>query len=183
MSVTFNLANYDNRTFNRGAPLWKESLWRLIQGLFFQPLWHAPSSVRVFWLRLFGARIGRRCVVRAGVNIHFPWRLTLGDDVWLGEDCLILNLAPIEIGHSCCISQRAVLCTGSHDYRKPTFDLITRPIRIHDHTWIGACAFLGPGIDLGPHAVVAAGAVVTHHVPPQHLARGNPAQIQPVRTD
>ncbi len=175
-----DLSRYDNRAFDRGAPLWKEGLWRLVQGLFFQPLWHAPSGLRVFWLRLFGAQIGHRVVVRAGVNIHFPWRLRVGDDVWFGEDCLILNLAPVDIGDSCCVSQRAVLCTGSHDYRSPTFDLITKPIHIHTGSWIAACAFIGPGVEIGPRSVIAAGAVVTRSIPSGHLAKGNPAAHSPI---
>lgn len=177
---SIDLSRYDNRSFDRGAPVWKEALWRLVQGLFFQPLWHLPSGLRVFWLRVFGAHIGQRAVIRAGVNVHFPWRLWLGDDVWIGEDCLILNLAEVKIGDSCCLSQRSVLCTGSHDYRKATFDLITRPIVVQRSSWIGACAFLGPGVTVGEGGVVAAGAVVIRSVPPGHLAKGNPAVASPI---
>lgn len=178
--IAFDLSRYDNRNFDRGAPVWKEALWRLVQGLFFQPLWHVPSAIRVFWLRLFGAEIGQRCVVRAGVNIHFPWHLRAGDDVWFGEDCMLLNLAVIDIGSGCCISQRAFLCTGTHSYRQLGFDLITRPIRLGSGSWIGAGAFVGPGVAVGPQAVVAAGAVVVRDVPSQHVARGNPARNCPV---
>jgi putative colanic acid biosynthesis acetyltransferase WcaF len=177
-----DLRRYDNRSFDRGASTLKEGLWHLCQGFFFQPLWYVPSPIRVFWLRLFGARIGRGVIVRAGVNIHFPWRLEVGDHVWIGEDAMLLSLAPIRIGSNVCISQRAMLCTGSHEFRKETFDLVTRPVVVEEGAWIAAQAFVGPGVTVGAGSVVAAGAVVVRDVPAGHRARGNPAVIEPVQT-
>lgn len=171
-----DLSRFENSDFDRGAPVWKEMLWRLVQGFFFQPLWHVPSGIRVFWLRLFGARVGKRAVVRAGVNISFPWRLEMGDDVWLGEEVMILSLGRVKIGSNCCISQRAFLCTGSHDHRKTSFDLIVREIEIGSGCWIGAQAWVGPGVTLGAGSVVAAAAVVIRDVDAGRLVAGNPAR-------
>ena len=116
-------------------------------------------------------------VVRANVNISFPWRLRLGDHVWIGEDVGILSLAAVEIESHVCISQRAYLCTGSHDYRRPDFKLVTRPISVRTGVWIAAQAFIGPGVEIGAGAVVAAGSVVGRDVPPGALVRGNPAEV------
>lgn len=171
-----DLSRYDNRAFDRGASCWKEALWRLCQGLFFQPLWHVPSGIRVGLMRLFGAKIGRRVVVRAGVNVHFPWRLETGDDVWLGEDALILSLGRVKIGSHVCISQRAMICTGSHDYRGECFDLVVEPVEIGDRCWVGAMAFVGPGVKLPPGTVVAAGAVLVKSPEAPGLYAGNPAR-------
>ncbi|MEM6820573.1 MAG: WcaF family extracellular polysaccharide biosynthesis acetyltransferase [Verrucomicrobiota bacterium] len=172
-----DLKRYDRGSFDRGAGIIKEMLWRLCQGLFFQPLWHMPSEVRVFLLRLFGAKIGKRAVVRAGVNISFPWRLEMGDDVWLGEEVMLLTLAPIKIGSNVCISQRAFLCTGSHDYQKQTFDLVTEPIEVGEGTWIAAQAFIGHGVTIGSSSVVSAGAVVVDDVPENSVVGGVPAKL------
>lgn len=152
-------------------------MWRVCQGLFFQPLWFMPSAVRVFWLRCFGAKIGQRVVIRAGVNIHFPWRLTLGDDVWLGEEVMILTLDRVTIDSNVCISQRAFLCTGSHDFRKKSFDLVTRAIHVEKGVWVAAQAFIGPGVVVGEGSVVSAGAVVLENVAPWKKIRGNPAAV------
>lgn len=178
-----DLSRYDNSDFDRGASRLKEALWRLCQGLFFQPLWHMPSGFRVFVLRCFGAKVGRRVVIRAGVNISFPWRLELGDDVWLGEEVMILSLAPVTIGSNVCISQRAFLCTGSHHHQSETFDLITRPIHVGEQCWIAAMSFVGPGVTLGQGARVGAGAVVLDDVPAGALAAGVPARVKSEQAD
>jgi putative colanic acid biosynthesis acetyltransferase WcaF len=129
----------------------------------------------VAWLRAFGAKIGERVVIRSNVNITFPWRLQIADDVWLGEEILILSLAPVIIESNVCISQRAFLCTGSHDFRAPHFDLITKPITIKSGSWVAAQVFIAPGVEIGEGSMVGAGSVVSENVPPKSLVRGNPA--------
>ncbi|HVF70727.1 MAG TPA: WcaF family extracellular polysaccharide biosynthesis acetyltransferase [Chthoniobacterales bacterium] len=156
-----NLASYDNSDFDRGAPGWKEALWVAVRCLFFQNPLPWPSELRVGLLRAFDAKIGQSVVIRANVNISHPWRLEIGDHVWIGEDVGILSLAPVKIGSNVCISQRAYLCTGNHDFRREDFKLIVAPITIHDSTWIAAMSFIGPGVEVGPGEMVAAGSVVT----------------------
>ena len=172
-----DLSRYDNSDFPRGAPAWKEALWLVARGVFFLTLVPWPSALRVALLRAFGARIGRGVVVRAKVNISFPWRLTVGDHVWIGEDVGILSLAEVIIESNVCISQRAYLCTGSHDYRRADFKLVTRPITVRAGSWVAAQVFIAPGVVIGAGAVVAAGSVVTANVPPEVLVRGNPAEV------
>ena len=113
------------------------------------------------WLRIFGAKVGRGVVIRSRVNITFPWRFSCGDHVWIGDEVLILSLAPVCLGSNVCISQRAFLCTGSHRFSRETFDLVTRPITIGDGCWIAAQAFVGPGVELPPGTLVKAGEVRT----------------------
>ena len=172
-----DLSRYDNSDFARGAPAWKEALWLLARGVFFETWLPWPSQLRAALLRAFGARVGRGVVVRAHVNISFPWRLTVGEHVWIGEDAGILSLAQVTIESHVCISQRAYLCTGSHDYRRQDFKLVTRPITVRAGSWIAAAAFIAPGVEIGAGAVVAAGSVVTRDVPPNALVRGNPAEV------
>ncbi|MEO6054252.1 MAG: WcaF family extracellular polysaccharide biosynthesis acetyltransferase [Chthoniobacterales bacterium] len=172
-----NLGNFTTGGFTRGAPLWMEALWVITRCLFFTTSWPFPSAFKTFLLRTFGAIIGEGLVIRSGVDIHFPWRLRIGSHVWIGEGVKILNLAPVEIGSNVCISQEAYLCTGSHDHHKDTFDLITKPIHIHDGAWISARAFIAPGVTVGSHSVVSAGAIVFKDVPEKVLVRGNPASI------
>lgn len=172
-----NLSRFNSTDFDRGASRLKEILWVAIKCLFFLPPWPMPSAVRVFWLRRFGAKIGNGVVIRSKVNLTFPWRLTVGDHVWLGEDVMILNLAPVTIESNVCVSQRAFLCTGSHDYRRDDFALIVRPIVLRSGCWVAAQAFVGPGVEIGSGAVLAAGSVTFKDIPADSLAQGNPAQV------
>jgi putative colanic acid biosynthesis acetyltransferase WcaF len=168
---------YDNSSFDRGASKLTEALWILCKCVFFLNPFPWPSSLRVRLLRLFGSKIGRGVVIRSGVNVTFPWRFTTGDHVWIGDEVLILTLAPVTIGSQVCISQRAYLCTGSHDWRRETFDLQTRSIVVEDSVWISSQAFIGPGLRIGNDSVIAAGAIVTKSIPSHSLAKGNPAVV------
>jgi putative colanic acid biosynthesis acetyltransferase WcaF len=179
-----DLSRYDNSDFDRGAPKWKEALWMLARGVFFQTSVPWPAKLRAAILWAFGARVGSCVTIRANVNISFPWRLTIGDHVWIGEDAGLLSLADITIESNVCISQRAYLCTGSHDYQREDFKLVTRPIVIRAGSWIAAAAFIAPGVEIGEGAVVAAGSVVIKDVPPRTLVRGNPAEaVREVRRE
>lgn len=149
-----DLSKYNNSPFTRGAPAWKEALWWVVRSLLFAPWFPVPSALKVAALRIFGAKIGAGVVIRSRVNITLPWRFECGDQVWIGDQVQILSLARVRIGSNVCISQRAFLCTGSHDFRKESFDLITEPIEIGDSCWVAAQAFVGPG------AVVPAGTMV-----------------------
>ena len=171
------LRHYTTGGFQRGKPLWCEALWLLVKcGFFLTPIpW--PSALKVALLRAFGAKIGQRMVIRSRVNITFPWRFEAGDDVWLGDEVLILSLAPVVLESNVCISQRAFLCTGSHNFRAENFDLITKPITIRAGSWVAAQAFIAPGVEIGEGSMVTAGSVVSENVPPKSLARGNPASV------
>jgi len=170
-----DLSGYRATDFDRGAGVLKEGLWLIVSLVLFRLCPFSFSALKRGVLRAFGARIGRNVTIKPQVKITFPWKLTLGDHVWLGEECWLLNLERITIGNNVCVSQRAFLCTGSHDHKLPTFDLITKPITVEDGAWIGAGAWVGPGVTVGNHAVLAAGSVATKDLEPQGIYRGNPA--------
>jgi putative colanic acid biosynthesis acetyltransferase WcaF len=172
-----DLSVYSPAGFDRGAGELREALWLVTSLLVFRLCPFKLSRLKAALLRLFGARVGRGVVIKPDVRITFPWKLTLGDHVWLGEECWLLNLAPIVIESHVCISQRAFLCSGSHDYKSPTFDLITKPITVESGAWVGAGAWVGPGVTVGSHAVLAAGSVATKDLEPFGIYRGNPAVL------
>lgn len=175
--LPFDLSQFSSRGFDRGASRVTECAWIVVRCLLFLSPWPLPSALRCAALRMFGAKIGRGVVIRSRVNIWFPWRLSVGDHVWIGEEVFILNLAPVTIGRSSCISQRAFLCTGSHDFRSRDFALITKPIDVESSSWIAAQAFVAPGVRVGEGSVVSAGSVVLEDVPPATIVQGNPARV------
>lgn len=177
MSGRVDLSAFRSRGFDRGASFVKEGLWVLVSAVLFRALPLTLSPLKRGVLRLFGARIGRAVVIKPDVRITFPWRLSIGDNAWIGEGAWLLNLAAIEIGNDACVSQRAFLCTGSHDYKAASFDLLTGPIILEEGAWIAAGAWVGPGVRVGSHAVLTAQSVATHDLEAFGVFRGNPATL------
>lgn len=173
-NVSVRLREFRNPQFSRGRSRLVELAWMLVSALFVRS-WLPGSAHRRFLLRLFGADIGQGVVVKPGVRVKFPWRLKVGDDSWIGEDVWIDNLAMVEIGSNCCISQGVYLCTGDHDWSKPAFDLKTGAIRINDQAWIAAKAIVRPNVSIGSGAVLALGSVATTDLAAWTVYQGNPA--------
>lgn len=168
-----------SKGLDRGRSRLVEGAWYLCKCAFFLSPLPWPGGLKRALLRLFGARLGAGVVIKPRVNIHFPWKLTLGDWCWLGEECWLLNFEPFEIGAHACISQRAFLCGGNHDFRSEDFAYRNAPIRVGRGAWIGAGAFVGPGVTIGDYAVATAGSVVVRDLPANQVCSGNPCQ--PVR--
>ncbi|BDZ42744.1 colanic acid biosynthesis acetyltransferase WcaF [Paraoerskovia sediminicola] len=155
----FTGSGYDK---GRGRPA--QVGWMLASSLVTMRWW-CPPSLRARILRGFGAKIGSGTNIRHGVRIHWPWKLEVGDDSWIGEGAYLLNLEPITIGSDVCISQQAMLCTGSHDARSPSFEFDNAPITVRDGAWIATRATVLRGVTVGRDAVVGATALVTADVP------------------
>jgi putative colanic acid biosynthesis acetyltransferase WcaF len=158
----------------RGRSRMFEAMWYLSKCILFLTPLPFPSSIKRCVLRWFGASVGCGVVIKPRVNIHFPWKLSLGDYTWVGEEVFILNFEQVTIGEHCCISQRVFLCGGNHDYRLPDMRYRNRPITIEDGVWVGAQSFVGPDVTIGREAVIIAGSVVTHNQPVQMVCTGNP---------
>lgn len=166
---------FDGRPdLDRGRPRWVEALWYLLKCAFFLSSLPWPSSMKRAILRAFGAKIGRGVYIKPRVNVHFPWKLVIGEHTWIGEEAFLLNLEPIVIGAHCCISQRAFLCTGNHDFTQPSMPYRNRGILVEDGAWVGAQVFVGPGVTIGAEAVIGAGSVVTKDQPREMRCAGNP---------
>lgn len=170
------LDNYTLGTYSPGAPLWKQLLWYFIGSPLVESYWLPISALKVRILRLFGAKISQGVRIKPGVRVKFPWRLTVGDYAWIGENTWIDNLAPVTIESHACISQGVYLCTGNHDWNHPDFKLIPASIHIEESSWIGAKSVIGPGVTVGRGAVLALGGVTGHSLQAMTIYTGNPAQ-------
>ncbi|TRW85400.1 putative colanic acid biosynthesis acetyltransferase [Mycolicibacterium sp. 018/SC-01/001] len=160
----FSLGDFTGRGYDRGRSVGVQVLWLIIRDALMK--WWCPNRVRIEVLRMFGARIGAGVLIRHQVKIHWPWKLDVGDNSWIGEDVWILNLENVTIGSNTCISQGVLLCTGSHDRRSPTFEFDNAPVVIGDSVWVAARATVLRGTHIGDGATVGATAVVTGDVPP-----------------
>jgi putative colanic acid biosynthesis acetyltransferase WcaF len=171
---TVDLSTFDNSWYSPGASRARRAVWFIVSALFVASRFPF-SRVKVGLLRMFGARVGLRVVVKPSVHIKSPWLLEVGDNAWIGEQVWIDNLVRVTVGPNACISQGALLLTGNHNYRKPRFDLMTGEIVVCEGTWIGARAVVCPGVTCGSHAVLTVGSVATASLEPYGIYQGNPA--------
>jgi len=172
------LDRFDNSGFDRGAPWVVEALWRAVEGLVFAS-WIPGSGWRAALLRLFGAKVGQGVVIKPRVRVKFPWKLSIGEHSWIGESAWIDNLDEVVIGDHCCLSQGVYLCTGNHRWDDEAFALVTRPIRIEDHSWLGAHARVGPGVVCRTGGVLTMASTAVSDLESWTVHAGAPAQ--PVR--
>jgi putative colanic acid biosynthesis acetyltransferase WcaF len=150
----FTTAGYD-----KGRNKFWQAAWFATQNLVFAAWW-LPARARPGILRLFGAQVGARVLIRHRVRVLWPWKLTVGDDCWIGEDAWLLNLEPITIGHDVCISQGAFLCTGSHDHRDPAFGYRNAPITVGPGAWVAARSTVLKGAAVPAGGLIPAGSLV-----------------------
>lgn len=131
---------------------------------------------RNFLLRRFGARIDRTATVHAKAIIWWPGHLTMERYASLGPDVICYNVDEITIREFASVSQRAHLCTGSHDIQSSGFALVHKPIVIGANAWVAAEAFVGPGVIVGDGAVLGARGVAARTLQPWKIYVGNPAR-------
>jgi putative colanic acid biosynthesis acetyltransferase WcaF len=171
-----HLDHYTLGSYTPGAPLWKQLLWYVLGDPLVRSYWIPFSTFKVWILRCFGAQMGQKVRIKSGVRVKFPWRLVVGDFVWIGENAWLDNLALITIESHVCLSQDVYLCTGNHDWSHPDFKLLPASIHIEQSSWIAARAVIGPGVTVGQGAVLSLGSVTGRSLQPMTIYAGNPAQ-------
>ena len=169
-----DLSKYNNNKFVK-ATFIKRFAWYYTNLLFFKSGFFPVSVIQILLLKLFGAKIGKQVVIKPFVNIKYPWKLTVGDFVWIGEHVWIDNLEEVIIGNHVCISQGVLLITGNHNYQKSTFDLMVSPIKIEDGAWICTKSIITAGVTVQKNAVLLSGSVASSTLIEQSVFRGNPA--------
>lgn len=171
----------DPEAYNDLLPLHNKLLrgvWQIYYAVLFRPF---AGPVFRYWrsfsLRLWGAKIGKRCSIAAGVKIWAPWNLEIGDYVAVANGANLYDVAKIKVDNHVTISQDSYICTASHDIREKLRPLIFEKITIDAFAWVCAKAIVLQGTKIGEGAVVAAGAVVTKDVEPWMVVGGNPARV------
>lgn len=159
----------------RGRPAWFVQLWWLVQAVLVHPSPQAFYGWRRFWLRVFGARIGKHVRIRPSAQVTYPWKLAIGDWAWIGDEVTLYTLGEISIGAHAVISQRSYLCAAAHDYRRIGFDIFAKPVQIGPEAWLAANVFVAPGVTVGRGSVIGACSNVTRDIPAGMICYGNPA--------
>lgn len=169
------LRSYNNHPYHPGGSAIKRLLWYVVNRFVFKSSLFPVYGLKNSLLRAFGAKVGQGVCIKPNVNIKYPWNLTIANDVWIGEEVWIDSLVMVTIGANACLSQGAMILTGSHSYKKQSFDLITGEVTIEDGAWIGAKAIVNQGLTIGSHAVLTSGSVATKNLEAYAVYQGNPA--------
>jgi putative colanic acid biosynthesis acetyltransferase WcaF len=152
-------------------------LWWMVDFFFFKLSPQFMYGWRRYLLKLFGAKIGKGVIIRPSVTITYPWKVTIGDYSWIGDDVVLYSLGEIEIGKNAVVSQKSYLCTGSHDYSKLDFPIWAKKITIEDECWLATDVYVAPGITIGKATVVGARSSVFKDLPAEKICIGSPAKI------
>ena len=181
MNINTDLSKYNNNDYKPGN-IFLRFFWYFINVIFFKSSFFPLNFLKIFLLQLFGCSLGKGVVIKPNVNIKYPWKLSLGNYVWIGERVWIDNLDNVMIGNHVCISQGAMLICGSHNYKQKSFDLLTKEITINDGVWIGAKSIILPGVVAESHAILSAGSVISKNLESFTVYKGNPAEKVGSRT-
>lgn len=169
-----DLSSYNNSWFHPGSSL-KRIAWHYVNCVFFKSGYFPFYQFKVFLLKLFGSKIGKGVLIKPFVNIKYPWLLSIGDHVWIGENVWIDNVAKVRVENNVCISQGAHLLTGNHNYKKKSFDLLPGEIILEEGVWIGAGSVVCPGVTCNDHSILSVGSVATKDLESYSIYMGNPA--------
>ena len=154
----------------------KRIIWRILNLTIFRMLISSKLfRLRNSLLRLFGAKIHKRCMIYASSTIFAPWNLEVGYKSCIGPNVNIYNKSLVSIGRNSVLSQGSHICTASHDIESPTMRLVNSNIIIGNEVWVCAEAFIGPGVKISEGSVVGARAVLFKNVSPWEVWCGNPA--------
>lgn len=154
-------------------------LWWFVQATLFRASPQIFFGWRRFLLRLFGAKIGKRVLIRSTAEFTYPWKVSIGDYSWIGDRTVLYSLGEIHIGQHTVISQQSYICTGSHDADQISFDMYAQTVHVGDECWVASGVFIMPGATIGDGAVIGARSTVFGNIPGGMICYGNPAR--PVR--
>lgn len=181
--MTVPLQPVNNAQESKYASPWSQNerfwrlLWELCWAVFCSWTPKPANPWRLFWLRIFDAKISGTPFVHQRARIAIPWNLTLHDRACLGDRANAYSLGEIEIGAGAVVAQEVYLSTGSHDFSQGALPLVVAKITIGEAAFVGARAFVLPGVTIGARAIIGACAVVTKDVPNDVVAAGNPCRV------
>ena len=143
-------------------------------------------QLRAPWLRLLGARLGRRVIVH-DVRFFNLYRrglagLEIGDECFLGDECLLDLAEGVRLEKQVTLAERVLVLThtnvGYEDHPlQAHFPASAAPVVAETGAFLGANVTVLPGVRIGARSFVAAGSVVTGDVPPYTLVAGVPARV------
>ncbi|MEE6273002.1 sugar O-acetyltransferase [Georgenia wangjunii] len=145
-----------------------------------------PADVREAILGELLARVGSRVHVEPTFRCEFGFHITVGDDVYVNFDAVMLDGGGITIGDRVLIGPRVGIYTSNHALdpaERAAGACYAKPVVLGDDVWIGGDVTINQGVTIGDGAVIGSGSVVTRSVPARTVAAGVPARVLRTITD
>lgn len=171
-----NLSRFNLPAGFRGRSAVTVQLWWLAQATIFKWSPQFAYGFRAALLRLFGAHVGIKTVIRPSVRITYPWKVRIGDYAWIGDNAELYSLGEIEIGAHAVVSQNTYLCAGTHDYTDQAFPILGRSVVIGAQAWVASNVYVAPGVTVGEGAVIGARSAVFQDMPSGMVCMGSPCR-------
>lgn len=160
----------------RGRSAITVQLWWIVQSSIFAWSPQFLYGWRRFLLRAFGAKIGANVLVRPSARFTYPWKVSIGENSWIGDEVTIYSLDDIHIGSNSVISQKSYICAGTHDYTDESFPLVGGKIHIDDMCWLATDVYVAPSTRIGRGCIVGARSTVLSDLPELSICVGTPAK-------
>lgn len=180
--MSVDLARTHAGGYRPGRPYFVRAAWLVVEALVFSNPVVVSYRAKRSILRWFGADVADNVLIKPGVKVKYPWRLSIGENSWIGERVWIDNMEDVSLGANVVVSQGTCIVTGNHDWADPGMPLSPQPTRVEDGAWIGAFARVGPGLTIGARSIVALGSVALSDTEPDGIYKGNPATRVGTRT-
>lgn len=171
-----DLKNFPSTSSLRGRSSLYVQVWWIVQATLFGCSPQFMYGWRRFLLRSFGAKVGNGAIVRPTARVTFPWKLTLGENCWIGDEVRLYNWETISIGDNAVVSQSSYVCTASHDWNDKYFPLTAKAVSVGTEAWVATDVFIAPGVTIGDGAVVGARSSVFSDLPSDMVCYGCPAK-------
>lgn len=140
----------------------------------------ADGAERQHILERILGHIGEGSMIEPPFFCTYGQNLYLGDHVYLNTSCVVLDNNEVRVGNHVMVGPAVQIYTAAHPLEAKARIQgweVAKPVHINDNAWLGGGAVILPGIEIGRNAVVGAGAVVSHSVPPDTVVAGNPARV------
>ena len=124
--------------------------------------------------------LGEGAWIRPPLTVDYGENIHVGARTFINNNLTALDVARITIGEDCQIGPNVQLLTPTHPVEpQPRRDKLeaAEPISLGDNVWLGGGVIVCPGVTIGDNSVIGAGSVVTHSLPANVIAVGNPARI------
>lgn len=175
-NYTVRLDEFSVGDYSRGRSKLTMAAWYIVSCVFISTRVPWPSGLKAAILRKFGARVGKKLVLRPRVHVHLPWRLSIGDHCWIGEASTILNLATVSIGDHTALAHEVYLAAAGHDIADPAMAYKHGPISIGTQCWIATRVYVGPGVAIGDGSVLLPCSAASSDLPSWQVCGGVPAK-------